>query len=251
MNNYHLITLLMKYWMLVLLTLLLTSCTQAANPDEDFDKMYDSPMSEINEGISNEIENNDEKIEEEIDFSDSDNKLLINTTNMDSVNQTALPEKWEEIVEMETTKWIIKIRLFPTQAPKTVENFKGLISKKYYDWIIFHRIIKDFMIQWGDPTWTWSWGESLWGWKFEDEFDDDLKNINWALSMANAGPGTNGSQFFIVTAPSTPWLDWAHTVFGQVFEWMEIVKEIEAVETWVMDKPEKEIKMISVKLVNN
>ncbi len=215
----------MKYLMSVLLTLLLTSCANTSNPDEDFDTMYDSPITETN--------------------------LQINNTNMSTFDQTILPEAGEEIVVMETSKWTIKIRLFWDKAPKTVENFKGLIAKKYYDGIIFHRVIPEFMIQGGDPTGTGTWGESLWGWKFEDEFSPDLKNIKWALSMANAGPGTNGSQFFIVTAPATPWLDGAHSVFGQVFEGIDVVTEIENAERNPMDKPLEDIKMITVKLVNN
>ncbi len=212
----------MKYLMSVLLTLLLTSCTQPVNPDEDFEKMYKSPITETN--------------------------LQINNDTMSNFDQTTPPEQWEEIVVMETTKGTIKIRLFEDKAPKTVENFKGLIAKKYYDGIIFHRVIPDFMIQWGDPTWTWTGGESLWGGKFEDEFHSDLKNINGALSMANAWPWTNGSQFFIVTAEATPWLDWAHTVFGQVFEGMDVVNEIQNVERNSMDKPLEDIKMTSVVL---
>ncbi len=206
--------------------LLLTSCT-SNNPDDNFDKMYKG-----SEGI------------EEINL-DEDLSTNIDTMKFD---QKALPEEGEEIVVMKTNNGTIKIRLFPKEAPKTVENFKGLIAKKYYDGIIFHRVIKDFMIQGGDPTGTGMGGESLWGGKFKDEFEGRGKNIKGALSMANAGPNTNGSQFFIVQAESTPWLDGKHTVFGQVFEGLDIVDEIADVEKGRGDKPVKDIVMEEVKV---
>ena len=175
---------------------------------------------------------------------------------MSDFDQTAMPEKSEQIVIMETSKGTIKIRLFPQFAPKTVENFTGLIEKGYYDGIIFHRVIPDFMIQGGDPTGTGMGGESVWGGKFEDEFNSNVHNIRGALSMANAGPGTNGSQFFIVQAESTPWLDGKHTVFGQVFEGMEVVDAIAGAERKICtspvedncDKPLKDIVMKKVSL---
>ena len=107
----------------------------------------------------------------------------------------------EVLVEMNTTMGSIKIKLFPEQAPKTVENFLGHAKSGYYNGIIFHRVIPNFMVQGGDPTGTGMGGESIWGGSFEDEFSPELLNIRGALSMANAGPGTNGSQFFIVQAP--------------------------------------------------
>ena len=111
--------------------------------------------------------------------------------------QLDAPKKGEEIVVFDTSMGEIKIRLFPDYTPKTVENFKGLVKKGYYDGITFHRVINDFMIQGGDPTATGTGGESLWGEDFEDEFCDKLNNIRGSLAMANAGPGTNASQFFI------------------------------------------------------
>lgn len=173
---------------------------------------------------------------------------LTNNPNqvMSDFDQTAAPEKGEQVVNMQTSKGTIKIRLFPEQAPKTVENFVGLTGKGYYDGIIFHRVIPDFMIQGGDPTGTGTGGESLWGGKFEDEFSPELKNIQGALSMANAGPGTNGSQFFIVQAESTPWLDGKHSVFGQVFEGMDVVDAIISVERDGRDKPLEEVVMEKV-----
>lgn len=166
----------------------------------------------------------------------------------EAFDQTALPKEGEQVVVMETSKGTIKIKLFPTRAPKTVENFVGLIDKGYYDGIIFHRVIPDFMIQGGDPTGTGAGGESLWGGKFEDEFHADLKNIRGALSMANAGPGTNGSQFFVVQAPATPWLDGRHSVFGQVYEGLGVVDAIVNAERDGRDKPLEDIKMEKVTL---
>lgn len=177
-----------------------------------------------------------------------DDLAVNNTQNMAAFNQTALPEKGEQIVTMETSEGTLKIRLFPKQAPKTVENFIGLIQKGYYDGLIFHRVIPDFMIQGGDPTGTGTGGASLWGGKFEDEFSKDLSNIRGALSMANAGPNTNGSQFFIVQADATPWLDGRHTVFGQVFEGLETVDKIANVPKDSRDKPLKDVKMEKVSL---
>lgn len=174
-------------------------------------------------------------------------ETIPNETNAMAVfDQTALPQAGEQIVVMETSEGTIKIRLFPEKAPKTVENFVGLTQNTYYDGLIFHRVIPDFMIQGGDPTGTGTGGESLWGGKFDDEFDKDLKNIRGALSMANAGPNTNGSQFFIVQAEATPWLDGAHSVFGQVYEGMDVVDKIVAVDKDVMDKPLKDVVMTKV-----
>ena len=137
----------------------------------------------------------------------------------------------------------IKIRLFEKEAPKTVENFTGLINKGYYDGIIFHRVIPNFMIQGGDPTGTGRGGESLWGGKFEDEFHPSLSfDRPGLLAMANAGPGTNGSQFFITTV-ETPWLTGHHTIFGEVVEGYDAVQKIENCRTGFMDKPEEDQKI--------
>jgi peptidyl-prolyl cis-trans isomerase B (cyclophilin B) len=127
----------------------------------------------------------------------------------------------------------VRIELFDEDAPQTVANFKKLAGDGFYDGIIFHRVIKDFMIQGGDPTGTGSGGP---GYSFEDEFNDH-KIVRGALAMANAGPNTNGSQFFIVTTPEAPWLDGKHTVFGRVVEGMEVVDKIEGGETDARDKP--------------
>ena len=189
--------------------------------------------------------------------------------------QLKTPEKGDTIATMHTSLGDIKIKLFPDKTPKTAENFITHAKNGYYDGLKFHRVIKDFMIQGGDPMGTGIGGESIWGGKFEDEFDTELHNLRGALSMANAGPNTNGSQFFIVQANEapanmleqmeeltdsgfprdiieayrelggTPWLDFRHTVFGQVFEGLEIVDKIAEVET-VNDKPSKDVIISSI-----
>src|SRR4051812_21201319 len=127
----------------------------------------------------------------------------------------------------------IKIELFDEDAPKTVENFKKLAADGFYDGLIFHRVIPDFMIEGGCPEGTGTGGP---GYQFEDEFNDH-KIVRGALAMANAGPNTNGSQFFIVTTGAAPWLDGKHTVFGEIVEGMDAVDAIEASETDARDKP--------------
>lgn len=164
---------------------------------------------------------------------------------------------------IKTNRGDIIVQLFPELAPKTVKNFVEHAKEGYYNGVIFHRVIPDFMIQGGDPTGTGMGGESIYGGTFEDEFSKELFNVRGALSMANAGPGTNGSQFFIVNNqnvpgnmlgqlegagyPSevieaykqggTPWLDGRHTVFGHVVEGMDVVDEIANVQRGPQDKP--------------
>ena len=143
---------------------------------------------------------------------------------------------------MQTNHGSIEIELFDDDAPKTVQNFVKLAKDRFYDGVIFHRVIQDFMIQGGDPTGTGSGGP---GYQFEDEFNDH-KVVRGALAMANAGPNTNGSQFFIVTTGAAPWLDGKHTVFGQVTSGMDVVDAIEGVETGPGDKPRDEVRIESV-----
>ena len=145
---------------------------------------------------------------------------------------------------MQTNQGPIEIELFDDDAPKTVENFKKLANDGFYNGVIFHRVIPDFMIQGGDPTGTGTGGP---GYQFEDEFNDH-KVERGALAMANAGPNTNGSQFFIVTAEATPWLDGKHTVFGKVASGMEVVDVIEQTETDPRDKPLEEMRIESISL---
>ena len=136
----------------------------------------------------------------------------------------------------------IDIELYPEEAPKTVDNFVKLAREGFYDRLIFHRVIPDFMIQGGDPTGTGSGGP---GYSFEDEFNEH-KVERGALAMANAGPNTNGSQFFIVTADACPWLDGLHTVFGQVKSGMDVVDTISHIDTDMQDRPLAEVRIDSV-----
>ncbi|MCM3691586.1 peptidylprolyl isomerase [Neobacillus niacini] len=182
----------------------------------------------------------------------------------------------EKLVEIETTMGNIKIKLFPEYAPKAVENFLEHSEEGYYDGLIFHRVINDFMIQGGDPNGDGTGGESIYGTPFEDEFSNNLFNLYGALSMANSGANTNGSQFFIVQKKSvdpsmktemekagfpsqiieayeerggTPWLDNRHTVFGHVIEGMDIVDKIAETPVDPKDKPEKDVIIKGIKVL--
>ncbi len=190
-------------------------------------------------------------------------------------NQTRKPGSGDIVAKMKTTMGDISILLFPEAAPKAVENFTELSRQGYYDGIIFHRVIKDFMIQGGDPTGTGMGGKSVWGKPFNDEFHPDFHNIRGALSMANSGPSTNGSQFFIVQLGTcdpgfiqqmeqmpdsfppetvkdymnlggTPWLDFRHTVFGQVYDGMDVVDAIANVKVGDADKPVETVSIIGI-----
>lgn len=195
--------------------------------------------------------------------------------------QTQAPASGEEVAVIKTSKGDIFVRLFPEHAPKAVENFKTYAKNGYYDGLIFHRVINDFMIQGGDPTGSGMGGESIWGKSFEDEFTPELHNLRGALSMANAGPNTNGSQFFIVqakqvsddmldqleTAPEelfptecvreyealggTPWLDYKHTVFGQVYDGMDVVDDIAGVKVdFFKNKPVEDVVIETIEIKN-
>jgi peptidyl-prolyl cis-trans isomerase A (cyclophilin A) len=183
----------------------------------------------------------------------------------------------EDLVEMVTTEGTIEIKLFPKQAPKTVENFITHAKDGYYNNVTFHRVIENFMIQGGDPKGDGTGGESIWNGTFDDEISNQLYNIRGALSMANAGTdengkGTNGSQFFIVQNQDdasdgllkddypqkiidayknggTPYLDKKHTVFGQVTKGMDVVDKIAAADTDANDKPKKEIKIEKINIL--
>ena len=145
---------------------------------------------------------------------------------------------------LHTNKGAIEFELLDEDAPKTVANFLKLARDGFYDGVIFHRVIPDFMIQGGDPTGTGMGGP---GYTFEDEFNDN-KVVRGALAMANAGPNTNGSQFFIVTAEATPWLDGKHTVFGRVTNGMDVVDAIESVDTDANDRPRDDVTIERVEL---
>ena len=145
---------------------------------------------------------------------------------------------------IQTNHGAIQLELYPDDAPKTVDNFVKLANDGFYDRVIFHRVIPDFMIQGGDPTGTGSGGP---GYTFEDEFNDH-KVDRGALAMANAGPNTNGSQFFIVTTGAAPWLDGKHTVFGQVADGMDAVDAIESQPTGAGDRPAQDVVIERVEL---
>ena len=145
---------------------------------------------------------------------------------------------------MHTNHGPIELDLFEEDAPKTVENFVKLARDGFYHGVIFHRVIPDFMIQGGDPTGTGTGGP---GYEFEDEFNEH-RVVRGALAMANAGPNTNGSQFFIVTAEATPWLDGKHTVFGRVTSGLDVVDRISAADRDARDRPQSEITIERVEL---
>lgn len=160
--------------------------------------------------------------------------------------EDAVQKKGRPYAVIETSMGTVTCRLFPDKAPKACENFILLAGRGYYDGIVFHRVIENFMIQGGDPTGTGRGGASAWGTAFEDELDPTLVHDRpGILSMANAGPGTNGSQFFITLAP-TPWLNNRHTIFGEVVEGMDVVKKIGAVKKGPGDKPVVDVVMKKV-----
>jgi len=153
-------------------------------------------------------------------------------------------------VTLQTTQGNIKFKLFEAIAPKTCENFTTHIKNGYYNGILFHRIIEEFMIQGGDPTGTGMGGESIWGKPFEDECAQDVAfDKPGLLAMANAGPGTNGSQFFITTV-ATPWLHMRHTIFGEVVAGMDVVEKLEKVQKGPGDRPVEDQKIISATVVD-
>jgi peptidyl-prolyl cis-trans isomerase B (cyclophilin B) len=145
---------------------------------------------------------------------------------------------------MHTNAGQITLELFDDAAPKTVENFRSLAADGFYDGLIFHRVIRDFMIQGGCPQGTGTGGP---GYQFEDEFNEN-KVVRGALAMANAGPNTNGSQFFIVTTEAAPWLDGKHTVFGRVVDGMDTVDAIEGTETGAGDRPTSDQRIERIEL---
>jgi peptidylprolyl isomerase len=166
---------------------------------------------------------------------------------INSISQGA-PNMDKTKVVLETNQGLIEIQLMPEIAPKACENFVKLVEKGYYDGIIFHRVIKNFMIQGGDPTGTGSGGESIWGAPFKDEVTQDVQfNKPGILAMANAGPNTNGSQFFITTIV-TPWLNMRHTIFGEVVLGYDVVQKIENSSRDPSDKPIVEQKIIKAYL---
>jgi len=192
-------------------------------------------------------------------------------------SQLQMPAKGDQIAIIRTTEGDLHIRMLPKEAPKAVENFTTHARNKYYDGLVFHRIIKDFMIQGGDPTGTGMGGESIWKAPFEDEFTATAFNFRGALSMANSGANTNGSQFFIVSADEktvpdetveqlkaggwpdeavkgydavggTYHLDQKHTVFGQLYRGYDVLDKISGVKTDENDKPVQDVKIKSIEI---
>ncbi|KAL6196131.1 hypothetical protein ACLB2K_031746 [Fragaria x ananassa] len=167
---------------------------------------------------------------------------LLDASDIGKSVTTSLPDN----VIMHTTMGDIHMKLYPEECPKTVENFTTHCRNGYYDNLIFHRVIKGFMIQTGDPLGDGTGGQSIWGREFEDEFHKSLRHDRpFTVSMANAGQNTNGSQFFITTV-ATPWLDNKHTVFGRVMKGMDVVQAIEKVKTNKDDKPHQDVKILNV-----
>ena len=213
---------------------------------------------------------------------DSNKTAEKGTVDTTEILQAQMPEEGEEIAVITTSKGVVKMRFFPEEAPKAVENFKTLAKKGYYNGLLFHRVIEDFMVQTGDPKGDGTGGESCWGEAFEDEISPKLHYYRGAVAMANSGANTNGSQFFIVQADSvsddlvdqletaseklfpleavreyennggTPWLDYHHTVFGQVFEGMDVVDDIANVKVdFFQNKPLEDVKIQTIEIVEN
>jgi peptidyl-prolyl cis-trans isomerase B (cyclophilin B) len=214
---------------------------------EEATKKVDEVQSNLNnkaEDLQKNLENKTQQVQEKVQQKNQEN------------NNNLLPFEMkyqeEKIVLMKTNFGDIKLKLYTPEAPKTVNNFLSLAEKDFYNGIKFHRIIEGFMIQGGDPlTKTENknqYGTGGPGYTFEDEINDK-QLVRGSLAMANSGPNTNGSQFFIVTAESTPWLDGKHTNFGEVIEGMEVVDEIEGLETDARDYPEKEVVIESIEII--
>jgi len=215
-----------------MLLLVLVACAQPVTEDivEETEKVVEeveetaAVEEEIQEAeeIVKEIEEIEEKITEEVEMANT-------------------------IVEFETTMGTMKIQLYDDKAPKTAGNFKKLVSEGFYNGIIFHRVIKDFMLQGGDPTGTGTGGP---GYTIEDEFGPGLKHDKKGiLSMANSGPNTGGSQFFITLVP-TPWLDGKHAIFGEVIEGIDVMEKIGTTPTGPGDKPITEVKIIKATITS-
>ena len=183
--------------------------------------------------IQNEIISNNKNINKIV----NNNNIINNNEDIKNLNNAILETSFGEI----------HIKLFNELTPKTCENFIKLSQKNYYDNLIFHRVIKNFMIQTGDPLGNGTGGESIFGKYFDDEFNDQLKHEEFVVSMANCGKNTNGSQFFITTV-KCPWLDGKHTIFGKVIKGFDVVKKIENVQVDRNDRPLKQVKLITIKI---
>ncbi len=223
----------MKQIIAVVLLIVLIACAQPAVKKEstgEAEKIA-SETQEIEkevEQVSAEVEKSEEQIAEVEKLADVE--VSMNT-----------------IVELETTMGNMKIKLYDDKAPKTAKNFRDLVEKGFYDGTIFHRVIKNFMIQGGDPTGTGTGGP---GYKIPDEFGAGLKHSKKGiLSMANAGPNSGGSQFFIILAP-TSWLDGKHAIFGELIEGIDVLDKIGTTPTGQGDRPKTEVKIVKAKIVS-
>jgi cyclophilin family peptidyl-prolyl cis-trans isomerase len=199
--------------------------------------------------FQNDIQKDSQENEE---VNPNQNTLLDDVTKMDIPIPTGAPVEFTKAV-LKTSKGDITVEFFNEDSPKTVENFVNLSKAGFYDGTKFHRVIKDFMIQGGDPLSKDDSKEGVWGtggpeYRFEDEINEN-KLVRGSLAMANSGPNTNGSQFFVVTVEATPWLDGRHTNFGTVIEGMDIVDAIENVETAPGDRPLEPILLDSIELI--
>ena len=218
----------MKY--IALMFLLLLACAQQAEQTPD-----ESMIDEV-EQVQVEIE----EIEEEVTEAEEVE------AEAEQMEEKTLDDNMNTIVELETNMGTMKIELYDDKAPKTAKNFKDLVEKGFYDGTIFHRVIKDFMIQGGDPTGTGTGGP---GYNIKDEFGPGLKHDKKGiLSMANAGPNSGGSQFFILLVP-TPWLDGKHAIFGALTEGIDVLDKIGSTPTAAGDKPKTEVKIIKARVI--
>jgi cyclophilin family peptidyl-prolyl cis-trans isomerase len=247
---------------LMLIVFSVSACTKISdNQDkdnfQDQSSLADSPND--NSKNSNNLASDDNSVAlVQKDLKVTENKEPLNNDPVKENKTMQSPNKQENLLAVYSQALIktnygdIKVKFYSNEAPITVNNFLNLAKEGFYNQTKFHRVIKDFMIQGGDPL-SKDNEVSLWGtggpnYRFQDEFNSH-KLVAGSLAMANSGPGTNGSQFFIVTAESTPWLDGRHTNFGEVVSGMDIVKKIEAVETGINDRPVAPVIVNSIELM--
>lgn len=248
-------------FLLIIFAVSLSACGQKTsnqNVNQNNDNLFSSSLGEGNVKSSEvEIITESALTNESVEQSNETNNL--NKQNNMNENFQILPPNEQPDLTKEYSQAIIKtnqgditVKLYAAESPVTVNNFLNLAKAGFYNGTKFHRVIADFMIQGGDPLSKESdaryWGTGGPNYRFADEFNDK-KLVAGSLAMANAGPDTNGSQFFIVTAPATSWLDGKHTNFGQVIAGMDVVKKIEAVETGINDRPLEDVVILSVELV--
>ena len=224
----------MRQIIVIMLLVILVACAQPVvkeAPAEEAEKIASETQ---------EIEKEVEQIEQTTSEVEEAGK------EVEEIEKLEVEGNMNTIVELETTMGVMKIKLYDDKAPKTTKNFRDLVEKGFYDGTIFHRVIKDFMIQGGDQTGTGTGGP---GYKIPDEFGPGLKHDKKGiLSMANAGPNSGGSQFFITLAP-TSWLDGKHAIFGELVEGMDVLDKIGSTQTGPGDKPKTEVKIIKARVV--